>query len=134
MSCNRLSPGAFIDGTRCFSVRADVLCPIDLGDFSLLHRLVLIVLSQILVFSYSGLSVLHECMVMTGSSLNLRSICLFRFIVGLCTYTIMALMYSLTNLAFRIPMDGYFSQGVGFMVFWMLNTCTILAGKLCAAF
>jgi hypothetical protein len=73
-------------------------------------------------------------MVVTGSSLNLRSILLFRYIVGLCTYTIMALTYSLTNLAFGIPMDGYFSQGVGFMVFWMLNTCTILAGKLYIAF
>jgi hypothetical protein len=73
-------------------------------------------------------------MVVTGSSLNLRSIFLFRFVVGLCTYTVMALVYSLINLAFHIPMDGYFSQGVGFMVFWMLNTCTILAGKICITF
>jgi hypothetical protein len=42
----------------------------------------------------------------------------------------MALTCTLTNLAFGVPMDGYFSQGVGFMVFWMLNTCTILAGNL----
>jgi hypothetical protein len=46
----------------------------------------------------------------------------------------MALTYSLTSLAFGVPMDGYFSQGVGFMVFWMLNTCTILAGKLYNSF
>jgi len=73
-------------------------------------------------------------MVVTGASLSLRSILYFRYIVGLCTYTIMALTYSLTSLAFGVPMDGYFSQGVGFMVFWMLNTCTILAGKLYNSF
>ena len=40
----------------------------------------------------------------------------------------MSLWYSLINLAFGIPMNRFLGRG-GFVVFWMLNWCTMGAGE-----
>jgi hypothetical protein len=39
----------------------------------------------------------------------------------------MGLSYTLVNLAFGVPMSRRFGHG-GFMVYWLLNTCTMGAG------
>jgi hypothetical protein len=39
----------------------------------------------------------------------------------------MGLSYTLVNLAFGVPMSRRFGHG-GFVVYWLLNTCTMGAG------
>ena len=60
-----------------------------------------------------------------GHLLTLRSHLVFRTAASLAAYLFLSLMYTLIALAFGAPMTGRYSQGVGFVVLWMLNWCTM---------
>jgi hypothetical protein len=60
-----------------------------------------------------------------GAHLNLESAILFRLCCALSAYLIISLWFTLINLAFGVPMNRNFGHGAGFMVYWMLNTCTM---------
>ena len=84
---------------------------------------------QLLTFAFSIFQILRTTGTIIGSKLDLRSALLFRTTIALLAYLFMSLWYSLINLAFGIPMNRFLGSG-GFVVFWMLNWCTMGAGGL----
>lgn len=84
-------------------------------------------LSQLLTFAFSIFQILRTTGTIIGSKLDLRSALFFRTTIALLAYLFMSLWYSLINLAFGIPMNRFLGRG-GFVVFWILNWCTMGAG------
>lgn len=83
---------------------------------------------QLLTFAFSIFQILRTTGTIIGSKLDLRSALLFRTTIALLAYLFMSLWYTLINLAFGIPMNRFLGRG-GFVVFWMLNWCTMGAGE-----
>lgn len=79
----------------------------------------------LLTFTFSIFQILHLNGELIGAQLNLESAVLFRLFCALSAYLIISLWFTLINLAFGIPMNRKFGHGAGFMVYWMLNTCTM---------
>ena len=100
----------------------------DITSLPYIHSSNTVALSQLLTFAFSIFQILRTTGTVIGSKLDLRSALLFRTIIALLAYLFMSLWYSLINLAFGIPMNRFLGNG-GFMVFWMLNWCTMGAGE-----
>ena len=81
-------------------------------------------LPQLLTFTFSVFQILHINGDLLGAKLNLTSALAFRAIAALIAYLSISLWYTLINLAFGVPMTRRFGHG-GFMVYWMLNFCTM---------
>jgi hypothetical protein len=86
------------------------------------------VFPQILTFAFSIFQILRTNGLVVGAKLRLRSALIFRTIASLGAYFVLSLMYTLINRAFSVPMSGTFTECSGFMVYWMLNWCTMAAG------
>ena len=54
---------------------------------------------------------------------------MFRTFNALMAYFIISLWYTLINLAFGVPITRVFG-GSGFLIYWMLNFCTMAAGMV----
>ena len=85
--------------------------------------------SQLLTFAFSTFQILRTNGLVMGAKLRLRSTLVFRTIAALGAYFVLSLMYTLINRAFSVPMSGRYTEGAGFMVYWMLNWCTMAAGN-----
>lgn len=83
---------------------------------------------KLLTFTYDIFLILRVTGLEIGAQLRLRSAIVFRAVSSLGAYFIMALWYTLINLAFGVSMEGTFGKS-GFVVYWMLNTCTMGAGE-----
>lgn len=82
----------------------------------------------LLTFAFSVFQILRASGVLVGSRLAIRPTLYFRTVVALLSYLFIALMFTLVNLAFGVPMSrSYLGRG-GFVVYWLLNTCTMGAG------
>ncbi len=82
---------------------------------------------QLLTFTFSIFQILHVAATLIGGEMKLSTTLIFRAVASLGSYLIIALSYTLINLAFGVPMDRVFGGG-GFVIYWMLNTCTMGAG------
>ena len=71
---------------------------------------------------------LRDIAIAVGPELRLKSALIFRTVASLSSYLLMALSYTLVNLAFGIPMERRFGRA-GPVLYWMLNTCTMGAGN-----
>jgi hypothetical protein len=80
-----------------------------------------------LTFTFSIFQILRNAGILIGERLKLSSAIMFRTISSLLAYLIMALSYSLINLAYGVPLHRVYGNA-GFVIFWMLNTCTMAAG------
>ncbi|KAN0117934.1 Protein of unknown function (DUF3533) domain containing protein [Hyaloscypha variabilis] len=78
----------------------------------------------LLTFTFSIFQILRVTGLTIGGHLRLTSALIFRTISSLSTYLIMGLSYTLVNLAFGVPMSRRFGHG-GFVIYWLLNTCTM---------
>ncbi len=83
---------------------------------------------KLLTFTFSIFQILHTTGVVIGERLNLKSAILLRTINSLFAYFIISLWYTLINLAFGVPMNRFFGNS-GFLIYWMLNMCTMAAGE-----
>lgn len=81
---------------------------------------------KLLTFTFSIFQILHANGDLIGAQLNLQSALFFRTVSALVSYLAISLWYTLINLAFSVPMTRKFGHG-GFMVYWMLNFCTMAA-------
>jgi len=88
--------------------------------------------TQLLTFAFTVFQITRSSAVMVGSKLNLRSTLDFRVVVSLLTYLVISLWYTLINLAFGVPTQRFLGRG-GFVVFWLLNMCTMGAGAFVSA-
>ena len=86
-------------------------------------------MGKLLTFTFSIFNILHVTGQVIGDVLRFSSAILFRSVASFLAYFILALTYTLVNLAFGVPMDGTFGHG-GFVVYWLLNTFTMGAGEL----
>ncbi len=84
-------------------------------------------MAKLLTFTFSIFQILRVTGLTIGGHLRLTSALIFRTISSLSAYLIMGLSYTLVNLAFGVPMSRRFGHG-GFVVYWLLNTCTMGAG------
>ena len=100
----------------------------NISPLPYIHSSDTLAITQLLTFAFSIFQILRTTGTIIGSKLNLRSALLFRTTIALLAYLFMSLWYSLINLAFGIPMDRFLGRG-GFVVFWMLNWCTMGAGE-----
>ncbi|KAK3173516.1 hypothetical protein OEA41_006846 [Lepraria neglecta] len=107
-----------------FAIRQIDLRPFDVAPATGTTMVGMIFL---LTFAFSIFQILRTTGVIVGSKLNLRSALLFRTTTALLAYFFISLWYTLINLAFGVPMGRFLGKG-GFVVFWMLNWCTMGAG------
>ena len=82
----------------------------------------------LLTFTFSTFQILRVvALTGLGAQLKLRSALQFRTVASLVSYLILSLWYTLINLAFQVPVEAVFGPR-GFMIYWMLNFCTMAAG------
>ena len=83
---------------------------------------------QLLTFTFTIFQILHVAATIIGPALKLSSTLIFRITASLTSYLWLSLTYTLVNYAFGVPMDRVYGHG-GFVVYWMLNWCTMGAGQ-----
>lgn len=83
---------------------------------------------KLLTFTFSIFNILHVTGQVIGDVLRFSSAILFRSVASFLAYFMLALTYTLVNLAFGVPMDRTFGRG-GFVLYWLLNTFTMGAGE-----
>ena len=79
----------------------------------------------LLTFAFGVFNILRTSGLVVGAKLKIRDVLIFRTVISLMSYFLISLWYTLLNLAFGLPMNGWRSQGQGFMAYWMLNLCTM---------
>ncbi|MCJ1401876.1 hypothetical protein MMC11_005093 [Xylographa trunciseda] len=78
----------------------------------------------LLTFTFSIFQILRANAELIGADLNLASTLLFRFVSSITAYLFLSLSYTLINLAFGVPLNRVFGRS-GFVIYWMLNACTM---------
>jgi len=80
----------------------------------------------LLTFTFSIFQILRANAELIGADLNLVSTLLFRFVSSIMSYLLLSLSFTLINVAFGVPLNRFFGRS-GFVVYWMLNACTMSA-------